>query len=236
MVFYAVLIAREPFETRQRRCAVHPLKRRGAAAAHPALMAAADATVLLAYGKARDNAADSAFWGRAAARTGLAAMKRAYRRASRFLPETAAAMRENLKLLGALEAERAASIDRPAAAFSGILAALSERSDTGERTKRVHAEVLRHVGRWVYLIDAADDFAEDMRRGLYNPIAARFGLGGSMTEEIKEEMRRTLEMSRSAALEALDLDESGAYTPIVENILLYGLAAAENRVFEKLQS
>ncbi|MEI3141456.1 MAG: DUF5685 family protein [Lawsonibacter sp.] len=40
-------------------------------------------------------------------------------------------------------------------------------------------QLLYHLGRWIYLIDARDDLAEDLADGRYNPVAARFGPEGT---------------------------------------------------------
>ena len=227
LVFYALLIAREPFEERFGRCAVRPSKRR-IASPNPALDAAADATVLLACGQLRDHAADSGFWGRAASHIGLSAMKTAYRKAAGRLPQAARAMDEQLIRLAELERERTPSLDRPADTFSTMLAALADdRVDSGPR-RRVCRETLRHLGRWIYLIDAADDFSGDVERGLYNPLAARYG---GESADIRDQVRRTIGHSRVAAMAAFELDDTQTYTGIVGNILTYGLCAAESRVF-----
>lgn len=237
MVFYALLLLREPAVTRLRRCIAHPVKRRFMAETSPSLDLAADATVLFAVGQLRDHVSDGRFGERAVSRMGLAAMRNAYRKASRRLPEMVRSMEDNLRRLSNMEAERISSLDRPAAAFSAILGVLGETSPEGEtslhsRERRVRAELMKHLGRWIYLIDACDDYEEDLRRGLYNPVAARYGLTGPMPDEILAEMRRTLEKSRHAAQSAFDLYEACAYPAIAENILHVGLAAAEQRVLD----
>ena len=53
--------------------------------------------------------------------------------------------------------------------------------------RRVLEQLLYHLGRWIYLVDAADDLAEDAASGSYNPILCRFSLEeGTLTEEARE--------------------------------------------------
>jgi len=80
------------------------------------------------------------------------------------------------------------------------------------------------LGRWVYLIDAADDLAGDLKRGRFNPFA--YGdcdpwqaLAATAAE--LERARRELEPMR--------------YGAIFENILTLGLAGVERAVREKQQ-
>ena len=42
--------------------------------------------------------------------------------------------------------------------------------------RRVLEQILYHLGRWVYLVDAADDLKKDAASGNYNPVALRYGL------------------------------------------------------------
>lgn len=41
---------------------------------------------------------------------------------------------------------------------------------------RVLEQILYHLGRWVYLVDAADDLRKDAAEGAYNPVALRFAI------------------------------------------------------------
>ena len=36
-------------------------------------------------------------------------------------------------------------------------------------------QLLYHLGRWIYLVDAADDLKKDVKNGSYNPLVPRFG-------------------------------------------------------------
>ena len=50
--------------------------------------------------------------------------------------------------------------------------------------RRVLEQLLYHLGRWIYLVDAADDLPEDFASGSYNPLLRRFGLEeGELTGE-----------------------------------------------------
>lgn len=235
LVFFALLIARDPFQEREGHCVAHPVrKRRMALPGHSALEMAADATVLLACGRLRDHAVDSGFWGRMASRTGLAAMEKAYEASAERLPKAALAMETQMARLAVLEGERVPSLDRPADTFSTMLSALADDcggTDEGER--RVRREILRHLGRWIYLVDAVDDLNDDLKRGRYNPIAARYSLaepdwGGS---DAQRQVRHTMAQSRAAAAAAFDVGGTRPYAEIVRNILTVGLQLVEKRVF-----
>ena len=89
-------------------------------------------------------------------------------------------------------------------------------------------QLLYHVGRWIYLIDAWDDRKEDEQTDAYNPVLERFA---HKPEEHEQDMRITLLHSRNLAISAYSLIQSSQWDGILSNILCLGLNAVENAVF-----
>lgn len=92
------------------------------------------------------------------------------------------------------------------------------------------------LGRWVYLIDAADDLAEDLREGAFNPFIPRLGLSGKT--ELSQEERKAADEACNQALNAtaaqmllafnlLDLRDFG---PILENVVTKGLPEIQREI------
>ncbi len=201
-VFLALLIMAERPITAPRRCLVNPFKKRPCAEPNAALADAADATVLFVRQKLLDTVRDESFRKRVGARILYRLTAKAGRKAEAALPRTAARLRENLQKLLAMEKENLPSLDRPADTFAGSLEALSEISPA-ERKEAV-ARVLYHAGRWVYLLDAADDISEDFGRR-YNPILAKYRLSEPIWDDVAQaDMLRTLAHSRNAAVQAFE--------------------------------
>ena len=229
-VFLALLLGEHEVPQKRKRCPAHPFRGRPAAAGSAALDAAADATVLMAYHKLGDNIRDGGFFRAAASRLALPWIKPKYRHAAARLPGTEKAAQEGLAELVRLERLSSASLDAPADTFARILSAMAETA--AEHERRQVANLLYHLGRWIFLIDAADDLRGDLVRGAYNPLAQRFGLAaGAMGPGEKAELKGTLAFSRSSALLALRLLDGNKNTGILENILTLGLAAVEGRTF-----
>ena len=137
------------------------------------------------------------------------------------------------KELRQLEAENCPSLDRPADCFARILAAAAPAAE-GEEARRALEQLLYHMGRTVYLLDAADDLEEDLARGGYNPVAARFALEKApMPEAVRDELRLTLGHSLNALSGAYALLPRNAFSSITENIVYLGLPAAAERVLVK---
>ena len=88
-------------------------------------------------------------------------------------------------------------------------------------------QLLYHLGRWIYLVDARDDFQEDKETGAYNPLLFRFGPEGN-----DEVLAATLEHSLNMARSAFCVLDFGCRTPVIENILYLGLPLVQCAVFE----
>ena len=131
------------------------------------------------------------------------------------------------RLRQALEQEGSPSLDRTADTFARILAAAALPAESSARTRALE-QLLYHVGRWIYLVDAWDDLEEDGRTGSYNPIAARFP---EQVEANRDYLRTTLLHSLNLARSACALLELGHWQGAVENILYLGLPMVEEMVF-----
>lgn len=229
-VFLAMLLA--PVEARPTtemcRCPARlGLRKKCACVRSEGLETAADESVILSYWKLQDNLSDSGVWKRLGARILSALLRRGYRRAAAARPDFDACVRACLEELHALERENSPSLDRTADTFARILRAAAP--PTGEQSRdRALEQLLYHVGRWIYLVDAWDDLGEDARSGDYNPIHARFS---GHVEEEREYLRTTLKHSLNLACSAFALVELGGWRGTVENILCLGLPAVEELVF-----
>ena len=184
---------------------------------------AADESVILAYWQLRDGVEDHD-WLHGLKYRGLSAiLEPAYRKAAALRPAFAEAVRRQLALLRELERENCPSIDRAADAFAVLLSSAAKEVDDPIR-RRVLEQILYHLGRWVYLVDAADDLKKDAETGNYNPVALRFELkNGVWTQEKRQEFVVTLDHSIHMIATAFELWEFGVWRPILETTFYTGL-------------
>lgn len=213
--------------TEGKRCFVCPHRKKKVLCPNEALELAADESVILTYHQLRDTAADSGGLKAAAARFLGLLLRPSYRKAAAYCPEFDRVVRENLARLSQLEREHCPSLDRPADAFADILRAAAP--NTGNAAEdRAMGQLLYHVGRWIYLIDAWDDLEKDRKSGNYNPLLLRWDDGPQAN---REAFRGTLDQSLDLALSAFYLLERGCWEPILGNILCIGMPAVEEAVF-----
>jgi len=190
---------------------------------------AADMSMILSYWQLRDKVADDGFFSGLGPRMIAGTMKRAYRKAAGRLPEFDRSVAECLAELGEYERRQEASLDRVADCFARLLQSAA-MVIADENRRRVVGQMLYHVGRWIYLIDAWDDMPRDKKSGSYNPMFLRFG---DETESQREYVQTTLLHSRSMAAAAYELSDFGVDAPLIENILSYGMETVERLVFER---
>lgn len=222
--FLAILLSdREEGPIHHGRCAAHPVHGRDRLETSPALALAADESVILAYWQARDGVEDHDWLHGLRYRAVSAALEPAYHRAAGARPEFDESTRRQLRLLAELERENCPSMDRAADTFAVLLQGAAQTVDEPVR-RRVLEQIFYHLGRWVYLVDAADDLKKDAADGNYNPVALRYGLAeGVWTEESRRSFAATLDHSIHMMATAFELWDFGVWTPVLQNTLYAGL-------------
>ena len=230
--FLAVLLWQgEEQETLRRRCVAHPLSGRDYYPGNPALELAADESVILAWWQIQDALADPGK-GKAKYHAAALALRGAYEKARVCRPTFDETAQIQLARLAGLEAAHSPSLDEPADAFAKLLAAAA--GEAGNRVKRrVLEQMLYHLGRWVYLVDAADDLAEDFSSGSYNPLLCRYELErGELTEEARSGLVVSLDHSIRLMAAAFELWDFGVWSPIIQATVYEGLFLVGGAVLE----
>ena len=205
------------------RCYTSPIKKRPFLEPTAAMELAADESVILAYWQLRDGVEDHAWASGLKYRTGARLLESAYKRAAALRPEFDQAVCRQLQLLSALEQAKDPSMDRAADSFAVLLSSAAEELTDPVR-KRIMEQILYHLGRWIYLIDGADDLKKDAESGNYNPVALRYGLtDGTWTPESRRDFATTLDHSIHQMAAAFELWDFGVWTPVLQSTFYGGL-------------
>lgn len=216
--------------TERRRCIVHPTHRRVIMTQRGQLDYCAYASALLSYHKCRDDVADESGGRRLRARAGLVFMRHMHRAAAKQLPGLERVIIERLGELGELERSGCASVDIPAGVFGRITEAILEHGLEGS-TAAVARQIGYHVGKWIYMADALDDYDDDVKRGRYNPLALMWpdGMDGAAREEVRIGMRHEL-ADAELGFGLLEIDD-GRLRGVINNIIYCGMTRkAEDRL------
>ncbi len=224
-VFLALLLddETEPAALCKRRCAAHPVQARNTVPIAPGTALCAQESVILTHYKLMDDAGDEGFGRKAKSRLADLCLARSYRKARKALPRFDETVKTCLGELKALEDARSPQLDRTADTFARLLAAAAP--ETGDdAVDRPRGQLLYHLGRWIYLADAADDLAGDREAGRYNPIDARFD-GKPDMDYIETTMSHSLTLVQNA----FQLLPPNRWQAVVENILYLGLPQVQKR-------
>ncbi len=238
--FYAMLalsVTGSRVEEQKRRCVCNPLK---ACTYLPspgeAYKKAAALCVLLTYHKLRDDCEDEGFFASLGSRLLLPVVSPKASRAAGQYPGMAGIVEKAMESQRQAE-EEGAGVDRCAEPTANLLRELFGELAGCDSKQRPALESFGYfLGRWVYLMDAADDLAEDMRSGSFNPFIKRLGLEGK--KELTHEERRAADEACNEALNATaarlvlaaNLIELGQFGPIIENVAQKGLAEVQREI------
>ncbi len=232
LTFLAMLLSEGTAERCTKRCLIHPVKGRPCACGGNAFELAADMSIILTWWQIQDGIADHGFFGGLKYRAASLLLRRAYRKARALRPAFDESTRRHLEKLSELEKENCPSLDAAADTFARLLAdAAHEVAQPVKR--RVLEQMLYHLGRWVYLVDAADDLKNDVKTGSYNPLPLRYALpGDTLTDTARQELAQTLDGSIRAMAAAFELWDFGDYGPVIESTVYEGLYAVGTSVLE----
>jgi len=225
MTFLSLLLCalyEPPEEALSERCALHPLKPHQAVL-HPGAEFAADMNVLLAYYKCQDDVEDE---GSLRGRAGRAALEKPRARAEKAWPRQAAAIRESLRALSALEAQKSDDLDALARLAGNMLGAcfVWKQDVFAPALQRMGAA----LGRFIYLMDAYEDYDADVKRGRFNPL---HGLHAQPDYEQRMEEIFTMEMAQCvAAFDYLPIEQDA---PLICNVLYSGVWGRYARIQKK---
>ena len=232
LTFLAMLLSEGTAERCTKRCLIHPVKGRPCACGGSAFDLAADMSIILTWWQIQDGIADHGFFGGLKYRAASLLLRRAYRKARALRPAFDESTRRHLEKLSELEKENCPSLDAAADTFARLLAdAAHEMAQPVKR--RVLEQMLYHLGRWVYLVDAADDLKNDVKTGSYNPLPLRYALpGDTLTDTARQALAQTLDGSIRAMAAAFELWDFGDYGPVIESTVYEGLYAVGTSVLE----
>ena len=213
MTFLALLLMSlyEPEETAGKNaCRLHPIEKRPwVDNAH--IGYSADMNVALAYFNCLDNWQDD---GSLPSKWMAGQLKRECPAIAAAYPRQYAAIEDCIRQLSELERSNCPNPDEPANCFGQLMAELLVYEE--DLWAPMLREMGMHLGRFIYLADAMDDFPKDVRRNKYNPFQA-----AQITDPSQQEQFLLLAMSRcTMAFEKLPLVQDKA---ILDNILYSGI-------------
>lgn len=216
-------------EVKMRRCLAHPLKKRPMLEINPVLEYAAKSSVILTRLKLKDNINDSHGFSRLIAKI-VNLVSLFFKKTDKNLLPLEEKIKGCIDNLSALEKEECDSIDMVANTFGELLGTVASFGLDKENAL-IGYEVGFHLGKWIYVIDACDDFEKDKKTGSYNPLRLAFGDTLGENERLLLQNAMMLELDKmSRAVELIDFSQHTDVEAIVKNIIYDGLVSETKRV------
>lgn len=223
MTFLALILGsviNENPEIKRECCIIHPVNKRYVAKSEKAIAYAGAVSIVLVKEKLNDDINDdkkiSSFF-----------LKLPYifpyRKAEIFV--NTIKIRKYLMELYSLEKENCRDIDIISDKFALLMAEIMTPSFIPLEKRKILYNFGYNLGRWIYIIDAVNDFYDDKKKNKYNPFSKI---------DVKEvEFNLTYTLSQIAKyFNELNLTQN---RDLIENIIYLGLVSKQDSIFNKLK-
>lgn len=198
----------------RKRCAFNPLKKCNYCKDREVFSMPTAAAMVMLYYKLCDNIADE----KGLKKLGFIMLKpfflSAYKKASKKYPEINQIVGDYINKQSALEKADCTEIDEVSNPTAEALSSIFKLCSEDSAQKRVLERLGYCMGRFIYILDAACDLEEDIKKGSYNVLK-----NGCESDRIKAQLYFCINEA-CAAFELLDIKK---YKPILGNILYLGL-------------
>ena len=225
-VFYHNILGVD-VEIKKERCVMHTIKKREICKNDFLFERIAAANVILAYNKLCDDIDDEN-----KGKVKKSFLTRAYKKAAKKEPQINQAAKKMRIGLDKTEKEKIASPDIAADHFAEMTREFSKIILGDKYTDKI-GEISYYIGKWIYLIDALDDFDKDKKKNNYNPFVLSCDCDSK--EKFIESKRSELELLFGTVLnEIATLSREIDYKfnhDLIDNVLRRGLAKKTKEVF-----
>jgi len=220
------------------RCVANPLKKcTFCMGTEPLLRQAAALCVLLTVQKLWDDLKDHGK-GHIRARFLLPLTHHAHRKAAADYPWMEKIVQTYMEKQSAAELQPDVNLDSCAAPSAEMLAEIFAHEAQEEKPEhRVLWEIGYFLGRWIYLIDAADDMQKDAKSGDFNWFVRQYGITQDSDEDdlanAREQANGCLNLTMSRLCAAFELLDMKTFAPILRNIVEQGLPEMQKQLLFK---
>jgi len=235
MTFLAILLSAvvgKQAKIKKKRCLLHPFAKRNMVCEDIVLSYAAKMSILLQYEKLLDD------WKDEKKPYALSAFlfRRTVRSIQKDFPHQSAVISECLKDLSRAEKENLQDVDMVADRFAKILEALFVPDFIrDEQSRKILSWLGYNLGRWIYLLDAAEDLEKDIKRNSYNPFSAKIRESETDQPALYEQLDVTLTFCLANIAAAYDLLSVSDYDAILKNILFDGVRMRQDAILKQTE-
>lgn len=226
--FYAMLlmsVSKSCKGFKEGRCTFNPIKKcKFAFCENDCYSKASAFSVVSVFYKLKDDLKDEKFFRKLLTRFLLLFFSRWKKKAAKKYPDIDKYISKMTSLQEQAENDENCSVDMAAHPTGYMIANIFSLEADDDINKRVFYEFGYHLGRWIYLVDAADDIEKDRKNNNFNPFI-------SLKEEYnQQQIVSALNQSLARAYDAFNLIDIKDFRGILDNMLLLGLPSVQNKV------
>ena len=205
----------------RKRCAFNPLKKCNYCKETDDLKMPSAAAMIMLYYKLKDNVADEKGFKKLGYSLLLPIFKGAYKKAQKQYPQLEKTVADYISEQAELEKNGCREMDCIADPTAKALSKILMLCSDDDTEKRVLERLGYCLGRYIYILDAACDLEDDIKKGSYNVL--KYELNGDKQQYIKDRIVPQLYFCVNEAIKAFELLEFKKYKHILGNIIYSGL-------------
>lgn len=212
-------------------CVIHPFRKRPMTEVTPLDLRIGCLNTILAYYKLKDSVKDD---GKAKIATKL--FKKAYKKAKKKEPLLDGIVAEETETLAVIEEKQTPSVDMSADPFANLVKRCA-KALTDEFYTEELGELCYFIGKWIYIIDALDDYDKDVKKKSYNPFYFEYKSenGKELIKKNGEEIRFIFRSVLDGIKENTEKISFKFNADLVKNILLSGMPKKTDEIFRKYE-
>lgn len=215
-------------------CTCNPLKKCNYCSfSDNSLEAAAAFSIISFYYKLIDNIADENIFKSLLAKALKILTASKKKKASEKFPAYDIIVSEMLSNQFAAEKLPDCSIDRAADPTAKMLSKIMEAFADNDDERKIYCDFGYYLGRWIYIIDAVDDFEKDKKSGAFNPIVGKFSAHSDISfgnKEFREYCNGLLNQTMAHIVAAYNLMDISSFKDIIDNIINIGMPEMQRAV------
>lgn len=213
----------------RKHCTCNPLKKCNfCTGGEEELSKASALSVILAYYKLQDDIHDSKLFKRTLIKIIKPIFSHWRKKASKKYPLMDKEAQNMLKNQFIAEQSSDCCLDMAAEPTAKLLSNLLKEEANEKNLKQIYSQIGYQLGRWIYLIDAADDLKDDIKDKCFNPFLLE-----NESKITEDECKVILSRCLAQTFDAYNLLDFIDFKGILDNIILKGLPLTQEKVLSK---
>lgn len=216
----------------QKRCPYNPAKKCMICSNRENIDFCAHALIIMVYYKVIDNLHDGGLKNKIISVLIYPLVALMHKKAKKLAPEIENTVCEMMKQQAKTEKNNYVCLDEAAHGSADALGKIFVQGfDSAEKETLYSFGYM--IGRFVYILDAADDLESDIRTNSFNPFKGEDITTEAKRTEFADKITAMLNLTQSQALEILDTLDINRFYDILDNIVFEGLTACAKKTLAK---